>query len=222
MHTFHVDTSLDWNIHMTERVSETMRLFGLRLKRLQQQQLRHRCTIELEPGQICYIGGASGSGKSVLLNALYEQAPNDQRIRLSEIDRKSRQSVIDSIDAPVRQAAAILSKAGLSDVFSMLRYPSQLSAGQQWRYCLARALAMNKQWIFADEFTATLDRISASVIACNLRKIATETNKIFIVASCHEDMLVELQPDLMVMKCLNGKTTLIEKNGQTRMLSSPH
>ena len=220
MHTFHVDTSLDRNVEMTDRVIETMRLFGLRLKRLKQQRLRHRCTIKLKSGHICYIGGASGSGKSVLLNALYQQAPKDQRIRLSDIDCDKQQAVIDCIGEPVRQAAATLSKAGLSDVFSMLGRPSQLSAGQQWRYCLAQALAMDKQWIFADEFTATLDRISAGVIAHNLRKIATETNKIFILASCHEDMLTELQPDLMVMKYLNGKTTLIEKNGRTQMISN--
>ena len=106
----------------------------------------------------------------------------------------------------------ILSKAGLSDVFSMLNHPAALSAGQQWRYRLAKAIMSKKQWIFADEFTASLDRITACVIAHNLRKLAAQTDKIFILASCHEDMLVDLQPDVIVIKYLNGTTQTIYKD----------
>lgn len=209
MYTLQVDQTFDWNLTLTDRVKELMRLFGLRLSRLKQQRLRHACTVKLGPGQICYIAGASGSGKSVLLDGLYEQVPDHQRIRLDDIRCDSQQSLIDCIDGPVFTAVEMLSKAGLSDVFSMLGRPCQLSAGQQWRYRLAQALASNKQWIFVDEFTATLDRISASVISHNLRKIASQTEKIFILASCHEDILMDLQPDVVVMKYLNGKTQTI-------------
>lgn len=221
MQKFYLDVSFDWNLTLTDRMKELMRLFGLRLERLKKQRLWHQCSLTLKPGQICYIAGSSGSGKSVLLNALYDQIPADQRIRLSDIPCDSQRSLIDCMDGDVLDAVRTLCKAALGDVFTMLGKPAQLSAGQQWRYRLARVLATDKQWIFVDEFTATLDRISACVIALNLRKIANETGRIFVLASCHEDILMELQPDVVLMKYLNGKTTRIEKHGQTRIFPCP-
>ena len=33
----------------------------------------------------------------------------------------------------------------------------------------------------------------------------------FVLASCHEDLLMDLQPDVLVMKELSGKTEVIYK-----------
>ena len=212
MHILNVNTSLQWNQPISERAAKLMRLFGLRLNRLKEQRLHHACRLTLKPGQICFITGSSGAGKSVLLNALYEQVASKERIRLEDIPLEHHRSLIDFVDGSLWDATGILSKAGLSDVFSMLNSPSKLSSGQQWRYRLAKSLMSEKQWIFADEFTASLDRITASVIAHNFRKLAAQTDKIFVLASCHEDMLIDLQPDVIVMKYLNGKTRMIYKD----------
>lgn len=212
MHTLNVNTSLQWNQPISDRAAKLMHLFGLRLNRLKEQRLHYTCRLTLKPGQICFIAGSSGAGKSVLLNALYEQVSSRKRIRLEDIPLEHHGSLIDCVDGSLWDATGILSKAGLSDVFSMLNCPSKLSAGQQWRYRLAKALMSDKQWIFADEFTASLDRITACVIAHNLRKLAAQTDKIFVLASCHEDMLGDLRPDVIVMKYLNGKTRMIYKD----------
>jgi len=212
MHTLNVNISLPQSRTISERAAKLMHLFGLRLERLKNERLHHSCRITLKPGQICFIAGSSGAGKSVLLGALYEQVPSKNRIRLEEIPLEHHGSLIDCVDGPLWNATETLSKAGLSDVFSMLNCPSKLSAGQQWRYRLAKALMSDKQWIFIDEFTTSLDRITACVIAHNLRKLATETKKNLILASCHEDMLSDLQPDVIVMKYLNGKTQIIYKD----------
>jgi ABC-type ATPase with predicted acetyltransferase domain len=212
MYTLNVKTTLDWNPTFSDRMTELMQMFGLRMTRLKERRLHHACRLNLKPGQICYITGSSGAGKSVLLNALYEQIKPAERIRLDTIPLEDDASLIDCMEGDVWNATGILSKAGFSDLFSMLSPPAVLSTGQQWRYRLAKAIAAGRQWIFADDFSASLDRIIAGVIAHNLRKLAGKTDKIFILASCHEDMLVDLQPDVIVIKYLNGTLRTIYKD----------
>lgn len=215
MHTLSVNTTIGWKPTISERMAELMHLFGLRPGRIKQQRLTYTCRLNLKAGQICIIIGSSGAGKTVLLNALYEQVHPAQRIRLDEIPLEKNAALIDcvSLDEPdVWRAADMLSKAGLSDIFTMLHPPASLSAGQQWRYRLAKALMNSRQWIFADEFTASLDRIAACVIAHNLRKLAAQTGKIFVLASCHEDMLIDLQPDVIVVKYLSGSMQTIYRD----------
>ncbi len=219
MTTLSIEKQFDIKSDLSERAAELMRLFGLRAEGLERRRFCHHCEITLMPGQICYIAGASGSGKSVLLNAFYEQVPGEHRIRLEEIDCGSDERLIDCTDGPVPKAVATLSKTGLSDVFTMLEPLRYLSSGQQWRYQLAKAIASGRQWIFADEFTSMLDRISAAVIAINLRKVATRTKTFFVLASCHEDILAELQPDVVILKYLNGTGHVVYRDGRRETLS---
>jgi ABC-type ATPase with predicted acetyltransferase domain len=77
-------------------------------------------------------------------------------------------------------------------------------------------LAAGKPYIFADEFCSNLDRITAAVIAYNVRKFAkrntvspkgAESSKrkvTFFLASSHEDILADLQPDVLVVKHFTG------------------
>ncbi len=209
MHTFNIRTSSDWTLKPTDRVNQLMRLFGLRINRLNQRATEHHCQMTLYPGQICCITGSSGAGKSTLLNTIYNRIAAGLRIRLDEIAIETDRPMIDCLNGPLLDAVDALSKAGLSDVLSMLKIPCQLSAGQQWRYRLAKAMQSGRQWIFIDEFSASVDRITACVIAHNLRKIARRNNTIFILASCHEDFLTDLRPDVVIVTYLNGKTNVI-------------
>ncbi|HPC65658.1 MAG TPA: ATP-binding cassette domain-containing protein, partial [Anaerohalosphaeraceae bacterium] len=158
-------------------------------------------------GDIVYITGASGAGKTVLLNAIYQQIPDNQRIRLDDIPIETGRPLIDCVDdRSLFDALEILSRAGLSDVFCALQPPDQLSEGQKTRYRLARALMSSRTVLFADEFTSSLDRITAAVIANRLRWAAGQTQRIFVLASCHEDILPDLLPDILIVKYLTGKT----------------
>jgi ABC-type ATPase with predicted acetyltransferase domain len=190
-----------------------VRLFGIRRKRLQ-ERTEQRLTLEVGRGQVVFITGASGAGKSVLLNALYEQAPADQRLRLEDVALVEGKSVIDCIAETQASAPSMtvcletLNKAGLSDVFCMLREPKELSEGQQARYRMAMALMSGRRLIFADEFTASMDRITAAVVAHHVRKTARQTGRSFILASCHEDILGDLRPDVVVA-VESGQLTVI-------------
>jgi ABC-type ATPase with predicted acetyltransferase domain len=206
---------LDWQPPVTDRAARLMHLFGVRLTRLEEQQLNYKCTIAVGDGQICFITGCSGAGKSILLNGLYEQVPADDRLRLDEIPLSADKPMIDCLmpgEKSVWWITHVLSKAGLSDAFAMLNTPARLSAGEQWRYRLAVALASDKKWIFADEFASSLDRITAQVIAFRLRKLATESKKIFILAACQEDVMPDLEPDVILYKYSNGTTRSVYKD----------
>jgi len=199
-----------------ERAAELVRLFGIRRKRLA-ERMERRLKLEVGAGQIVFITGASGAGKSVLLNALYEQAPEEQRLRLEEIGLEDGMSVIDRIAearAGTGQAPSltvcleVLNKAGLSDVFCMLREPGQLSEGQRARYRMAMALMSGRGLIFADEFTASMDRVTAAAVAHHIRRMARQTGRSFVLASCHEDMLGDLRPDVLVTVDSNQLTVI--------------
>jgi ABC-type ATPase with predicted acetyltransferase domain len=187
-------------------------MFGLDIERLRSKGISHRCNINLKAGDICYITGASGAGKTVLLGELYKLAGADERMRLCDIEIEVGKAVIDCIEGDFFESLQILSKAGLSDVFCVLDEPAKLSEGQKYRYRLAKALASGKSIIFADEFCSGLDRITAAVISHNINKIARQSGKTFVLASSHDDLLCDLQPDVVVIKHLNGKTEVIYRD----------
>lgn len=212
MYTLSVNKTVDWNPTFTERMTELMQTFGLRMTRLRGERLRHRCRLNIKPGQICCITGSSGAGKTILLNAIYDNIKPADRIRLDAVPLSRDKALIDCMDESVWNAVQTLGLAGFSDMFAMLKTPALLSTGQQWRYRLAKAMASGKQWIFADNFTTTVDRITAGVIAYRLRKLVDRTDKIFVLATCHEDMLIDLRPDVIVIKYSNDTNHIIYKD----------
>ena len=52
--------------------------------------------------------------------------------------------------------------------------------------------------VAADEWCAKLDRVTAKVISRNVRKIADRRGAGFLLATTHEDLLGDLQPDIVV------------------------
>jgi len=223
MRTFEVDPAgvekrFTWNGEVTDKVAAVMRMFGVDLERLKKAPPAIcKCRIELRPGDICYITGPSGSGKSVLLQELYAAADESERIELDGIDLSSGRSLVDCIDGNFYEALSILSKAGLSDVFCVLNQPGRLSDGQKYRFRLAKALQSagdgpRSKIIFADEFCSALDRITAAVVAYNVRRFATRHKVTFILAGSHEDILADLAPEVLVVKDMTGKTEVIYKD----------
>lgn len=212
MKEFNIDLRIDFQPPQTDRARELIRLFGLRLERIRHFQLRHRCRMTVRDGDIVYLTGASGSGKSVLLNAMYEQVPPADRLRLEEIPLDASRPVIDCIDRPLFATTETLTCAGMGDVFSMLQTPAALSAGEQHRYRMAMALTQEARFVFADEFTSTLDRIAAHSAAYRLRRLARRSGKVFVLASCHEDILKDLAPDILIIRSLSRRTETLYKD----------
>ena len=206
------------------RASQVMDFFGIGW-----EQGRHVIAEGLElpirDGDVVLFTGASGSGKSSLMRAAAKvlgrepvgasaadagEDGSNQRpavVSLDELVLPDR-LLIDALDLPVERAMNLLSACGLGEAHLMLRLPSELSDGQRYRFRLALALAQNPRWVLADEFTATLDRTLARVIAFNLRRLADRSGAGFLLATTHEDVAADLAPDLHVQCSLDGDVTL--------------
>jgi ABC-type ATPase with predicted acetyltransferase domain len=196
---------------ISKRSSAVMRMFGLTKDRLSECGCNINCQLEINDGDIVYITGPSGAGKSVLLKELEKAIPATERVNLNKIMLPADKAVIDCIDGDFVDGLKTLSIAGLNDAFCVLNQPTNLSDGQKYRFRLAVALSSGAKYIIADEYCSELDRITAAVISYNISKFAKRTGVTFILASSHDDVLLDLSPDVLVVKELSGATEVIYK-----------
>jgi ABC-type ATPase with predicted acetyltransferase domain len=222
-----VEKRIDVRPMRSERVTAVMRMFGVGVERLKNQSTVHKCEIEVKDGDIVYITGPSGAGKSVLLREIQSAIAEQERINIDDIPLPAYKAAIDCVgkEAGIEneefrsinstrtiEVLSILSCAGLSDVFCMLNTPATMSEGQKYRFRLACALGTGKKMVFADEFCSNLDRITASVIAYNVRRFAKRNGMTLFLASAHEDILADLQPDVIIVKRFEGEAEIVYKS----------
>lgn len=208
------------------RILEIAEAFGIGLED-REFVIFDNLELEVKPGDVVYITGQSGSGKSLLLRELEKQmiergkkVANLDKIDLPEIP------LIDQIGKDTNDAIRILSTAGINDAYLLLRKPSELSDGQRYRFRLAKAIETGADVWVADEFLAVLDRTAAKVIAFSLQKTARRTGKTVIVATTHTDMVPDLSPNLYINKRFREKIEIKKSeesplNALEQLLSGP-
>ncbi len=117
--------------------------------------------------------------------------------------------IIETVGKNTTQAIEALSKVGLNDAFLFLRPYRQLSDGQKHRYQTALLAASDKPFWILDEFTSTLDRDTAKILAYNLQKQARKLGKAVIAATTHTDLLRDFAPNVHIHKRY-GKEVIIQ------------
>jgi ABC-type lipoprotein export system ATPase subunit/GNAT superfamily N-acetyltransferase len=157
------------------------------------------CEITMRAGDVVYITGDSGSGKSVLLRALKADL-GAEAADMTLCHVASDQPLIETVGQTVEEGLELLSRVGLNDAFLFLRTYDQLSDGQKYRYRLAKLIESGCPWWLCDEFCSTLDRDTAKIVAFNVQKLARALNKTVVVATTHGDLLADLGPDVHVHK----------------------
>jgi uncharacterized protein len=211
MTTYTISKKFTSSVERSPRVLEIAEAFGLGLSS-KEFIVYDNLAIDVEQGDVVYITGQSGSGKSLLLRDLVDQmrAGGLKVTDLNEITLEEK-PVIELVGKTTGEAAEILAKAGISDAWIYIRKPSELSDGQ--RYRLKLAIVMNSDadvWV-ADEFGAVLDRVTARVVAFSMAKVARRAGKTFMVATTHNDMIAELAPSLMITKRFREKVEIATK-----------
>lgn len=171
--------------------------------------------LDLRPCDLALFIGPSGSGKSSLLRAAAGQlsARDVNATVLPELP------LIDLLPGTVPNRLALLASCGLSEGRLALRTPAELSDGQRARFRLAYALQDHPRTpVIIDEFAALLDRTTAKVLAHNLRRLVDRTGVAALVATTHEDIVGDLNPDVMV-HCRGDGDIAVERRNPEKKVS---
>lgn len=200
MTKYTISRAFDMNVERTPRVLEIGESFGLALSD-KKFTIYDNLEIDIDDGDIVYITGQSGSGKSLLLRDLKaDMLKEGKKIAdLGEIELEEK-PVIDLVGRSTAEACDYLAKAGISDAWIYIRKPSELSDGQRYRLKLAKIMEQDADVWIADEFGAVLDRETAKIVAFNIQKVARRLGKTFMVATTHTDLGDELGPNLTITK----------------------
>ncbi len=164
-------------------------------------------------GNIILVVGSSGSGKSVLLNALDPEKGADGNLTVKLAgslkysagwlrplrDDISVFEVLADKSTPQRAFAA-LSRVGLSEALAFIKPYWMLSRGQQYRAMIADLLLRDEEVWLLDEFCSDLDPLIAKIVAHNLRKQIIATGRVaFIGAANHAHYLDALRPTRVLL-----------------------
>ena len=107
-----------------------------------------------------------------------------QKIGSSRSDRRDR-------------AAALLEEVGMSAVH-LRRYPHEFSGGQRQRICIARAIAVEPEFIICDESVSALD-VSVQAQVLNLLNDLQDKRGLTYIFISHDLSVVKFMADMMAV-----------------------
>jgi peptide/nickel transport system ATP-binding protein len=95
------------------------------------------------------------------------------------------------------RAAALLEEVGMQAVH-LRRYPHEFSGGQRQRICIARAIAVEPEFLICDESVSALD-VSVQAQVLNLLKRLQERRGLTYIFISHDLSVVKFMADMMAV-----------------------
>ncbi|WP_228546742.1 ATP-binding cassette domain-containing protein [Hyperthermus butylicus] len=214
-------------------LQDVLKAFGAE-RRLVERYVLRDVNIEVKPGEVVAVVGASGAGKTTLLRMVIGAAlgidnenyrttsgrvelPSNVRLAAllpGEIEPEfGDETLLEHVSRKTGDPAVsveILNAVGLSDaIFYRARF-SELSTGQKERAKLASLLAEKPNLLIIDEFTAHLDRLTAQRVARKLGKLARAAGITAIASTNRPEVLEALAPDKIILVGY-GSATVVSK-----------
>ena len=224
-----------YNIPETKSTKMIMDAFGLKGDTVFSDILQN-VSVKASNGNIVLVVGSSGSGKSVLLNALDPSKQLDGNLTIS-VNRNAKLKYTAGglkrlrDDIPIFEALAekytperafvAFSRVGLSEALAFIKPFWMLSRGQQYRAMIADLLLRDEEVWLLDEFCSDLDPLTAKVVAHNLRKQVIASGRIaFVAAANHSHYLDALRPSrVLLLRPGDTPTWLSYKEYQNEFLN---
>ncbi|MFN3621663.1 MAG: GNAT family N-acetyltransferase [Nitrososphaerales archaeon] len=201
---FKVSREFQTKTLVSKRTVEVADAFGLGVDEEKKFTVYRDFTVDINPGDVVYITGESGSGKSILLRELADKIESYPEfkgvVRDWTLEINPDEILVESVGSDTSEALNILSQAGLNEANLFLRRYRELSDGQKYRFKIAKMIDSKKGAWILDEFCSMLDRTTAKVVAYCMQKAARRLGKTLIAATAHTDLLEDLNPNLHIIK----------------------
>ena len=196
-------------------------------------------TFNVEQGEFCVVVGASGAGKTTVLNILGGMDDcDDGKVRvagelINEYDSKRlieyrrfdvgfvfqfynlvpNLTALENVELATQIGAKALNPAKVLERVGLgerlNNFPAQLSGGEQQRVSIARALAKNPKLLLCDEPTGALDYNTGKQILQLLQDTCRKEN-ITVIIITHNSAIAPMADRLIRFK--SGKVIEITKN----------
>lgn len=204
---------------VTERTLAVCEAFGLGVDEAKRFVVFDNFSLDFRRGDLIYVTGDSGGGKSLLLKA-FKDYFGDEAVSLCDLEVDPEEVLVEGVGKDVKEAIEILSLCGLNDAFLFLRKYKELSDGQKYRYKLAKLVNCGEKTVWlVDEFCSTLDRTMAQIVAYLFQKVARKLGKTVALATTHCDLVENFQPDIIVEKGFESDVKVSRNEVQSKPCS---